>query len=645
MNPPAQERLNQTSRLTLHSDVTALGLLTSPAAVARLKVAVGPLTLRDSRSFLRGYRLAVAVPLQGLLRFVVDYADLLGLENDDTLSNWLHFRSPARGESLVSAVSEPTSDLSRLCHVFNDLHVAMRSDERGLIDTIAAIEKCRVVARAFDEVLAGTEIVSLDTGDKLPYGESLARLCLAERVLDYAEYARSIVPLTYESIWSGGKEFRSLDDSFILDAETHLDSIALFPISKGVPKEWLNGLRFGFDLVVTLSGVALPPHSDPDSNHLVSPVWLNELRSFTNPAYPRPEGQWPSMKYGLTGFAQSNPRRLLGHFEVNMNTASSRHRLTAILGSDRVRLMADADATAALELEVMLSGAVAAHRDSRVHLLRLTHSVDSDDREWVSLAFRLPMYGFFSNASKWFFFYKIYHTGHVLDTDVARAMKTVEGLLLRFKDNLQLEEISDLDSQDFLPLCVSPAFRAMRELSRAAVETNAALRSVNSELLAAFWLVEQGYSHVKVSFKHALLGNYEYDAIGVKDRHCLVVEVTGANIIDRKLQEKIERFADKVENLRGQMPELRQALSSDSEINNVSGQFIFLGDLRRFKSVKPSISLWGYDDFVKALKALGLPDRIVGLLDRSHIVHSIQTSDFPHDPFFSGLEDSSMEED
>ena len=43
-----------------------------------------------------------------------------------------------------------------------------------------------------------------------------------------------------------------------------------------------------------------------------------------------------------------------------------------------------------------------------------------------------------------------------------------------------------------------------------------------------------------------------------------------------------------------------------------------------------------YDDFVEALEAMGLPDRIVGLLDKCHIIHLMHTGDFPDDPFFVG---------
>ena len=236
----------------------------------------------------------------------------------------------------------------------------------------------------------------------------------------------------------------------------------------------------------------------------------------------------------------------------------------------------------------------------------ITHSVASDDREWVSIAFRLPIYGNFSNASKWFLFYKMYHTGYVFDTDVARATTAVERLLSGFKENLEVEELSGLDSEDFLPLCVLPAFRAMRNLSLEAVETNADLRSGNSELLAGFWLVGQGHNNVRVSFRHASLGQFEYDAIGVKNGECLVLEVKAAEISDHQLQEQIHRFADKVDHLRGRLPDLTKALGCESDIESISGMFVFLGDLDGFKPTVTSIPLWGYDDFVGSITSNGL---------------------------------------
>ena len=629
-----EDRMNFTSRLLFLTDVTALEFLCSPEAVTRLESAVESLNPRDQQNFLRGYRLAVATPLYGLLTFVVNSPDLLGLENDDILFNWLHYRSPERGESLLHAVSDPTSGLGRLCYAFDSLQTALRTAEGELNDTVAAIEKCRSTARALGSVLSGTRVVSLETGEEIPGRESLIQLSLAERVLDYVEYDRSIVPLAHRMVWGTREEFRSVDDRFTLDVETHLGSVALFPFGSSLPMQWLSGLQFGFDLVVHLNGIELPSHSD--SAPFISQDWFNELCSLVSPEHP--DGQWPSMKYGLTELSHSETRALLGHLEVDMDAVSSRRRLAAVLGSDKVRLIADAGAIDTIELEVMLRGAVAVHGDSKVHLLLLTHSVASDDREWVSLAFRLPVYGMFSNASKWFLFYKMYHTGYVFDTDVARAITAVKRLLMQFRDNLEVEELGGLDSEDFLPLCVLPAFRAMRELSLEAVQINGDLRSGNSELLAGFWLVDQGYSHVGVSFEHASLGESEYDAIGMRNGKCLVLEVKSAGISDRELQRQIGRFARKLDHLRGRLSVLAKALGCESPIESISGIFVFLGDLNDFESTVTSIPLWGYDDFTEALKAAGLPDRIVGLLDSSYVMRHIRLDDFPLDPFSVGLE-------
>ena len=629
-----EDRMNFTSRLHFLTDVTALEFLCSSEAVTRLESAVEELSTRDERNSLRGYRLAVATPLYGLLQFAVNFPELLGLEADERLFNWMHYRSPDRGESLLHAVSDPTSGLGRLCYVFDARQTALRRAEGGLNDTIAAVKKCRATVKAFSGVLSGTRIVSLDTGEAQPGEESLLRLSVAERVLDYVEYDHSIVPLAHRIVWRSKEEFRPVDSRFVLDAETHLADVAIFPFATGVPEEWLDGFWIGLDLVVHLNGVELPSHSS--SAPLVRQNWVNELRAFVNPSHP--QGEWPSMKYGLTELSRPNISAMLGHWEADMDAVISKRRLAAVLGSDQVRLMADAGATDAIELEVMLRGAVAVHGDSKVHLLFLTHTVDSDDREWVSIAFRLPIYGNFSNASKWFLFYKMYHTGYVFDTDVARAITAVERLLSDFKDNLDVEELGGLDPEDFLPLCVLPAFRAMRELGLEAVEVNADLRSGNSELLAGFWLVSQGYNNVRVSFRHASLGEFEYDAIGVKIGECLVLEVKGAEISDHELQEQIRRFADKVDRLRGQLPDLTKALGCESGIKSISGLFVFLGNVGNFKPTVTSIPLWGYEDFVEAVQAVDLPHKIVGLLNRSHIIRHVRLDDFPHDPFSVGLE-------
>ena len=119
------------------------------------------------------------------------------------------------------------------------------------------------------------------------------------------------------------------------------------------------------------------------------------------------------------------------------------------------------------------------------------------------------------------------------------------------------------------------------------------------------------------------------------------MEVKGADLLDEKLRLKITEFADRIEHLRGRIPALREALECESEITEVSGLFVFLGDLDGFEPSDRLVSLWGYDDFVKELREVGLPNRIVGLLDKRHIIRTMQAGDFPEDPFLVGLEEFS----
>ncbi len=637
MKRSPQERMDLMARLRFHCDVKALDLLSSTSAVARLQDELETLDSKDKRNFLSGYRLAVATPLHSLLWFAIEYPELLDLHGDHGLLDWMRFDNSARAGSLLSAVSEPGSDLGQVCYVIDSLEIGLRRADRD--DAIDFISEFRTLAARLGELVTGAEIVALDADQTVADRDSLARLCLAERVLDYAEHDSGLMTLAYGHIWAWNdtKEPRTLDDDSVLAAETHLDHVPVYPyITRGIPCSWLHGLWFGFDLVVRLAGIALSSY--PDTDPIAAQNWIEELTFFVSPSYPK--GDWPSKRYGLTELRRLNVTGLVEEFGVNIEAASSNHRLAALLGKDNVRVITSAGAGDVPKLEVTLRGAIAMCGDSKVHVLLITHSVGSDSRQWVSVAVRLPIYGSITNASEWFLFYKLYHTGRAFDTDVAHAAKAVDDLLLQLKDNLRTEKIDGLRSEDFLPLCTLPAFHAMKELSQRAVAINANLRSVNSELLAAFWLTHQGYRQVKVSFKHASLGKYEYDAIGVKDGRCLVMEVKGANVLDDEFMGEIGKFANRLGHLQKRKPELAKALGEKSDIEDVLGHFIFLGDLCGIDTTGTAVIVWDRDKFVSALKETGFPSRIVDLLDRCHIIHSTLTVDWPDDPFCVGLEDA-----
>ena len=104
------------------------------------------------------------------------------------------------------------------------------------------------------------------------------------------------------------------------------------------------------------------------------------------------------------------------------------------------------------------------------------------------------------------------------------------------------------------------------------------------------------------------------------------------DVLDKKLQEQIDRLGYKVEYLRGRLAALNKALGYRGHIERVVGLFISLADLRGFESADDSVTLWDYNGSLRRLRRLGLNPRLVDLLDRSHIVHSMSDFDLIHEP-------------
>ena len=602
--------------------------------------AIEALDKTEHQSFLRGYRLSVATPLYSLLSSSINQPTLLGLKEDLGLYHWLNYGSSRHGGNLLAAASDLTCDVGKLCCLFIDLFTALRTGEPGLPDTIACLEKCRGFAVLLREGLAQAEITRVERCEKLSDGGVLIAQCVGERILDYVEYERGIVPLARDYVWGSSYNSRPLVSSFAMQADTHLDPLLTLPFFDGVPHEWIQGLRFGFDLALRLSGISLPTHSDTGFRQLLGQQWFDELLALVKLGHGIKS--WPSEQFEMKEFLQAPFRTVLEQIEVSMPTVSSKQRLAAILSPDTVQLVSSTSQTDALQLRLMMTGATVTLDGSKLRLLLLTHSVSADQRKWVSVAIRIPIYGtIMSNSSRWYLFYKMYHIGFAVDSDVTRASAEVSELLREFGGRLEVEKLDRLGHEDLLVHCELPAFRAMRELSHTAVETNAKLRGGSSELLGAFWLTCRGYTDVKVSFRHDLLGKSDYDAIGVKEGNCLTLEVKGGALSNDNLDKRITKFADKIRKLRRQMPALSRILGCESTIDSVSGLFIFLGEIDEFTPTDTSVQLWGYDDFVEVLRTANLPRRIISLLDRGQIIRNIRLDAFPDDPFFVGLQDFS----
>ena len=287
-----EETINRRNRLTLWAEVTALDFLSRKSSVSRLKAAFESLDIGEQWDFLRGYRLAVATPLHGLLKFVIKSGHLLGLEFDEELLTCFEHGQHKCGIPLLAALSNPHSQLGQICCLLNDRAVALRRAEGGLAPTLSAIGECRDLVMLFSETIEISHIVSVDSGDKLPNQEGLRTVLVAERIVDYVEYDRAAVNGAYDFIWGGEDRFMVLDEKSVPDAETQLGYVSSFQFPKGQPAEWDRGIRFGFDSVLREAGVTLQCHTSstfqfqfPTVGTKISWVWLTRrIRNTNGPA-------------------------------------------------------------------------------------------------------------------------------------------------------------------------------------------------------------------------------------------------------------------------------------------------------------------------------------------------------------------------
>ena len=175
-----QVRAYRTARLNFRTDVAILGALCSPAAVEHLSETVGALSNRDGSNFLRGYRLAIATPLYGLLQFTIGWPELLGCDPDEGAANWFHFGRRERGTLIISGITDPESNLARLCSLFDELVISLRTADKDFDATAAVLKDCERLAEMFRAVAAGCNMVSLDTGRRVLDNDRLFSLCVAE---------------------------------------------------------------------------------------------------------------------------------------------------------------------------------------------------------------------------------------------------------------------------------------------------------------------------------------------------------------------------------------------------------------------------------------------------------------------------------
>lgn len=636
MEQSTRDIMERNGRLRFLLDLVVLDHLSHPESLRRMGCALEYLKPGDRPNFTGGYSLAVATSLYSLLKSTVYSGHFLGFEYDDGLARWLRYGFYKHRGTTLSAVSDSNGDLARLCQRFDDLFGSLRRSGRALKDTIEAIQKCGTFGSHLRKSLGRVRVVTRHDGREVSGDESLLSWLLAERVWDYSDRL-SCPDDAYQFVWGGDEEPPRPNEEATLEAETHLDDVVSYPLLGSTPMKWRLGLYFGLEAALRMESIALPLHSTSHPEFGTGENWTDELGHVVNRMHP--EGGWPSFRYGLGEFAEFSRAGFIEHLQesatVTPRTVPAKERLAALLGPDLVRLFTPGSFADFMDLEIFVSGAIATHPGTQVEILIATHTVESDDRHWVSIAVRSGRETFMANHSRWYLFFKMYHEGLIEDSAVGRAKAEVEGLLRRCKGRLKAMRISGITDRDLLSYCDPTGFEALQALFRNAVDVNSALRGGVAELLAAHWLLCHGYGNVRVSLSDASLGEHEYDALGVKRGACLVVEVKGGNVTDKALQEKVAGLGRKVAHLRERLPALARALNYEGSISRVEGLFISLADSKGFGIVHDSLAFWDYRDFLSRLQQCGLSSRTLGLLDKGHIIRLIDWSDVADAPIDS----------
>ena len=262
--------------------------------------------------------------------------------------------------------------------------------------------------------------------------------------------------------------------------------------------------------------------------------------------------EFPSQHFGLTG-----PRHLtsydLTRLQGPVSRVSDPERLAALLGVEN-KLVASNGPLDHEQFTTVISG-LASLTDSpdSIKVVRVNHSQGDDYLNWFSLAVRVPRIGPRSNASLWWIFHKIYPTG-TLEPDCIIAERRVNDTLEAFKEPIDLEELSEVNANDLLALCSSPAWKFLHAYSKRIQDVNSELRGAIPEMVSALLLSHWGYQCIKANSKSLALGGREIDAVGIllseNGGECLVIESKGSAETDEDLENEIKGFKSKIGDLR-----------------------------------------------------------------------------------------------
>ena len=648
----AYQRHLKTARLRFFSDALLLKALCGPDSLRDLENIRKSLGIQRRRGkeyygLVNGYKLVVATPLYSLLDHIINFPSLVGLDIDYRLTEWWGYGKDAEGIPTRSAFTFPDSPLANLVVSLNDILMQLpKSDTWQSFQDIMG--NIHTLGETLYESALGSSVSWLkEEFEDLDTVEALRRGAI-ERVDDYLE--TGILSAARQFTWEHGnsKENSTSEilEDFWQETESHLDPPPFsLPRRRQRAGNWGNGIW-------AATSVALIRLRLEGSEDIDAPVLFRTCTDSPGQLKAHLHGtlvdNWPSLEYGLNE-PPGIPLDRLINVEEPVSNIHPENRLRALVGNEEGRILSSYP-TDAFDFPKLLEAATSSlEGENRIEVVRVKHPApDFNSLTWYSLAIRVSRFGLYTNASKWWVFYKAHGYGPDADSEVYVAERLINESLAKLADRIDLIELEYVGEQFFLNLFEPLAWRKVFNNVRGLVAENSELRGTVPELLATDLLSRRGYRSIRTSFKPKVLGGLELDSLGIRSGpdsgECLVIETKRQSTTDRELVQEIEQFTSKVRTLKGHLPELAQEVGYEGEVNSVSGIFVSMGR-PDIEYVDPDVTFWDFDGFIGELRKAEVPRRLRDLLQPTRVYHLIE--DLTTDAWFKAndwTEDLEIEE-